>query len=243
MEDPILISHDGDVATVTINREQRRNALDHHAMIKLGEVLAELATSATKVIVLTGAGSKSFCAGDDVKAYKERTKEESRAHYERGLRVFDSIATHPCLVIAAIEGYCVGGGLELALCCDHRIASTEAHFELPEVRKLRAFPSWGGLTRLPRLIGLAAAKRLALMGEALDAQATLRIGLVDRVVEAGTALRTAQEVAADYAGDVDRDVVAVSKRLLLQATEVSSSALQLFNLLCERAQTFEGDIN
>ena len=240
MEDPILISHEGEVATVTINREQRRNALDHHAMMRLGEVLATLAASATKVIVLTGAGNKAFCAGDDLKAYKERTKEESRTHFELGLRVFDSIETHPCLVIAAIEGYCVGGGLELALCCDHRLASVEAHFELPEVRKLRGFPNWGGLTRLPRLVGLALAKRIALMGEGLDAPTALQFSLVDRVVEAGTALKTAQEVAADYAGDVDRNVVAVSKRVLLQSTEVSSGASQLLNLLCERAIPFEG---
>jgi enoyl-CoA hydratase len=241
MEDPILIAHDGDVATITINREHRRNALDHHTTMALSQALADLEARSTKVIVLTGAGTKSFCAGDDIKAYKGRTKTESRAHYQRGLGVFEAITTHPCLVIAAIEGYCLGGGLELALACDHRIASSESLFGLPEVRKMGAYPSWGGLTRLPRLVGLAAARRIALMGEQLRAEAALQIDLIDRVVDVGAALETAQAVAAEIAADVDRDVVAVSKRVLLQSTEVSSGASQLLNFLCEQAQPYEGE--
>jgi enoyl-CoA hydratase len=192
------------------------------------------------VIVLTSAGTKAFCAGDDLKAYKVRTPEASRAHFERGLRVFDAIEAHPCLVIAAIEGYCIGGGLELSLCCDHRIASREAWLELPEVRRLKGFPNWGGLTRLPKLLGLAAAKRIALMGEGLDGPAALQVGLVDSVVEPGTAAQVAQELAADYAKGVDREVLALSKRVMLQATEASTGAAQFLNILCDRAVPFEG---
>jgi enoyl-CoA hydratase len=240
MTNEINVAVDGEIATITIAREQRRNALDHHAVKGLRDAFADLVDSEVKAIVLTGEGTRSFCAGDDIKAYKDRTANESWAHFERGLGLMDQIANHPCLVIAAIEGYCMGGGLELALACDHRIASEQAVFALPEVRKLKANPSWGGMTRLPQLIGLAGARRLALMGEDWTAEQALAHGLIDQVVSPGSAVDKAQSVAREFAGDVDRAVVARAKRILNLSIGGPEATSRLVNTLSESSQPFEG---
>ena len=240
MTTPIVLEIDEGVATLTIAREARRNSLDHVAMRMLEDALGECAAKEAGVLVLTGAGGQAFCAGDDVKAYAERTRDESRAHYERGLRTFDALERYPGLTIAAVEGFCLGGGLELALCCDLRIAGAGATFGLPEIPKLNALPSWGGLTRLPRVIGTGRAKQMAFFGERIDAAEAARIGLVARVVEAGEAFASAQAFAVDFAGKVDRDTVDVAKRILNDATAFPPTAATLVNLLAERSNAFEG---
>ena len=240
MEDSILTRITQRVATITINREARRNSLDHVAMRALHQTLDDLSDEAVNVIVITGAGTASFCAGDDIKAYAERTREESARHHERGLETFDKLENHPCLVIAAIEGFCLGGGLELALSCDYRISSEGAQFGLPEVRKLGALPSWGGVTRLPKVIGLGRAKQMVLMGERVSADQALAMGLIAQCVPAGSALERATELAQDYAANVPREVIALAKRTLDQSYGASSSVAHLTNLLMEKSQAFEG---
>ena len=240
MSTPVVVEIDHGVATITIAREDRRNALDHVAMRMLEEALGECAAKAVGALIVTGAGVRAFCAGDDVKAYAARTREESRAHYERGLRTFDALERYPGLTIAAIEGHCIGGGLELALCCDLRFAGTGATFGLPEIPKLDALPSWGALTRLPRLVGTGRAKQMAFLGERVGADEAQRYGLVARVVEAGEALASARAFAADFAGRVDRDTVDVAKRILNDATALPPTAATLVNLLAERSNAFEG---
>lgn len=241
METPILLDFNNRVATVVINREARRNSLDHHAMRALSDAFDRIAESDATVTIISGTGTLAFCAGDDIKAYRERSAEESVAHYELGLRTFDAIERHPTLVIAAIEGYCMGGGLELALCADYRIASREANFALPEVLKLKAYPSWGGLTRLPRLVGRQLSRRIALLGETFEGDNALAAGLADRLVVPGEALAASQSFAAEIAGDIERSIFSTAKRLLLQAEESSSASLQLMNQLSEASQRFSGD--
>ena len=240
MSTPVVLDIDNGVATLTIAREERRNSLDHVAMRMLEEALGQCAAEAAGVLIVTGAGSRAFCAGDDVKAYAERTPEESRAHHERGLRTFDALERYPGLTIAAIEGHCIGGGLELALCCDLRFAGSGATFGLPEIPKLDALPSWGGLTRMPRIVGTGRAKQMAFLGERIDAAEALRFGLVARVVEAGDALPSARAFAAEFAAKVDRDTVDVAKRILNDATALPPTAATLVNLLAERSNAFEG---
>ena len=240
MTTPIVLEIGDRVATLTIAREARRNSLDHVAMRMLEDALGECTAKGVGVLILTGAGGQAFCAGDDVKAYAERTRDESRAHFERGLRTFDALERYPGLTIAAVEGFCLGGGLELALCCDLRIAGAGATFGLPEIPKLNALPSWGGLTRLPRIIGTGRAKQMAFLGERIDAAEAARIGLVARVVEAGEALASARAFAIDFAARVDRDTLDVAKRILNDATAVPPTAATLVNLLAERSNAFEG---
>ena len=137
-------------------------------MWMLEEALGQCAAEATELLIVTGAGARAFCAGDDVKAYAERTPAESRAHHERGLRTFDALERYPGRNIAAVKAWCIGGGLGLALCCGLRFAGAGATFGLPEVPKLDALPSWGGLTRLPRIVGTGRAKQIAFLGERID---------------------------------------------------------------------------
>lgn len=240
MTNEIKITQDGPITLVTIDREARRNALDHHAVDNLRAALSDAVDGGVKALVLTGAGTTGFCAGDDIKAYKDRTPEQSRKHFANGLKLMDELMSMPCLTIAAIEGYCMGGGMELALCCDHRIASETAMFGSPEVRKLKANPTWGGLTNLPRLIGLPLAKQLVLMGHRWDAARALQAGLIDQVVRSGQTVATASEVAQGFTADVDPAVVADAKAILHAAVGLNDRTFPLINLLAERAQPFEG---
>ena len=235
MSDVLIIEKHDTVTSITINREARRNSLDHVASAALEEVMHRCRDDDTSVIVLRGAGLKSFCAGDDVKAYAERTPEESWRHYQTGLRTFDMIEDHPCLVIAAIEGFCLGGGLELAMACDYRIAAAGSSFGLPEVRKLNVIPSWGGLTRLPKLVGLARAKELALFGERLSATQAQSIGLVSRVVADGETFSEAMTLAKDYAANVSAATIASAKQALVHAYGASRETARYINSLTERA--------
>ena len=241
MIEPIIVSTDSRVATITINREARRNSLDHVAMGMLFDAFAECAQSEVSVIVLHGAGTRAFCAGDDVKAYAERSAEESRRHHARGLRLLELIEEHPCLVVAAIEGFCLGGGLELAISCDCRIAARGASLGLPEVRKLSMLPSWGGLTRLPKLVGVANTKAIALLGQRLSAEEAKAMGLVNEVVPDGQALERAHTFASDYATEVSRDTVALAKQAIVHAYGASRGAARLIDELSDLAAQARGE--
>ncbi|MGI9303793.1 MAG: enoyl-CoA hydratase/isomerase family protein [Gammaproteobacteria bacterium] len=235
MSAPILVSTEQKVATLAINREQRRNSLDHTAVAAFRDALQECTDGDVSVIVIRGAGDKAFCAGDDIKAYAERTRPENRKHHATGLRLLEAIEEHPCLVVAAIEGFCLGGGLELAICCDYRIAGESATFGLPEVRKLNVLPSWGGLTRLPKLIGMARAKSLVLMGERHTAAEAQSMGLVNEAVTDGEAYDTAHRLAIDYAKHVDRSTIELAKRTLLNADSAPGGTARFLNELVDAA--------
>ena len=243
MQDSIKLDIESQVATITINREERRNSLDHVAMQALQLALRQCSEDDVNVIVLTGAGQVSFCAGDDIKAYADRTPRESARHHERGLAVFDELENHPCLTIAAIQGFCLGGGLELALSCDLRFAGCSAQFGLPEVRKLGAMPSWGGLTRLPKVVGIGRAKQLVLMGDRIDAERAEQWGLLAGVVADGEVLKHVGQLAVEYAASVPREAVTFAKRAIDQSFAASSSVAHFTNLLVERSQAFEGATN
>jgi enoyl-CoA hydratase len=175
-----------------------------------------------RAVVVTGAGEKAFSVGSNVKEFEAHRGPDGRARFELEARVAQRLAGLPMPTIAAIEGDALGGGLELALCCDLRIASERAHLGLPEVR-LAVTPSTGGTQRLPRIVGVARAKELLLTGRILTAEEAERIGLVNEVVPAGqTVLRAraigdeiaergplaVREVKALVDGALDRDLAA-----------------------------------
>ncbi|HEV2148193.1 MAG TPA: enoyl-CoA hydratase-related protein [Longimicrobiaceae bacterium] len=176
----ILVDIDGAVATVTVNRPEKRNALNSHVR---GDVVTALdflrEEESVRVVVFTGAGEKAFVAGADIGEFAQRTPLEQRAAMT-GRRVFDEIAAFPKPTIAMINGFCLGGGCELALACDVRIASDGARLGQPEIN-LGIIPGGGGTQRLPRVVGTGQAMRLILSGEIIDAAEALRIGLVDVV--------------------------------------------------------------
>jgi enoyl-CoA hydratase len=184
----------------------------------LDELLVALATLAAadpgdvRAVVVTGSGERSFSAGSHVGEFEQQRGPEGRARHELEQRVSSALASLPMPTIAAIEGNALGGGLELAMCCDIRIASERAKLGMPEVR-LAVTPGTGGTQRLPRIVGPARAKELILTGRILDAAEAERIGLVNRVVPAGEARAAADAIAAEIA---DRGPLAVreAKRLI-----------------------------
>jgi enoyl-CoA hydratase len=151
-----------------------------------------------RAVVVTGSGERSFSAGSDVGEFEAQRGPDGRARHALEERVNRQLAELPMPTIAAIEGNALGGGLEIALCCDLRIASARAKLGLPEVR-LAVTPGAGGTQRLPRVVGLARAKELILTGRVLDADEAARIGLVTEVVPAGQARARADEIAAEIA--------------------------------------------
>jgi enoyl-CoA hydratase len=178
----LLVTTEDRVAVITINRPDKRNALSTTVRREIIEALDALRDNdAVRVIVFTGAGEKTFIAGADIAEFAQRTAVEQREAMV-GRRIFDEIAAYPKPVIAMINGFALGGGCELALACDVRIAARSARFGQPEIR-LGLIPGGGGTQRLPRLIGSGRALRLILSGELIDAAEAHRIGLVDELVD------------------------------------------------------------
>src|SRR2546430_3633353 len=171
------------VAIITINRPEKRNALNIQTRAEGAAVLDELRDDdSVKVVIFTGAGDKAFIAGADIAEFAGRTALGQRAiMLERGL--FNAIDTFPKPVIAMVNGYCLGGGCELALACDIRIASETASFGQPEIN-LGIMPGGGGTQRLTRLVGEGKAMELILTGEIIDARTAFTLGLVNHVVPA-----------------------------------------------------------
>lgn len=188
------------IVTVTINRPQKRNALNRATRRELRKVLEKIRSSDdARVLIITGAGDQAFVAGADVTELKEMNQWDMMNYLSTlSQQLYTDYANLEIPTIAMINGYCLGGGLELALGCDIRIASEDASFGAPEVR-LGVIPGGGATQRLPGLVGLSVAKELMFTGRIIDAQEALRIGLVNRVVPKDKLKEIVWELAADLA--------------------------------------------
>ena len=190
----------GRVAELTLDNPPL-NIVTDGLLADLEAALSTLEAAApgdVRAVVVTGRGERAFSVGSDVKAFEAHRGPSGRARFETEARVAQRLAGLPMPTIAAIEAPALGGGLELALCCDLRIASERATLGLPEVR-LAVTPSTGATQRLPRIVGVARAKELLLTGRIIDAAEARRIGLVNEVVPAGAALARAREIAQEIA--------------------------------------------
>jgi enoyl-CoA hydratase/carnithine racemase len=193
-------STDG-VGIATLNRPESLNTLTHELIEQLdAHLTAAAADTALRAVLLSGEGDRAFCAGADLKSrLREYTEMDGVDRLADALdQLFATIDAFPLPLIAAIDGYCLGGGLELALVCDVRIAGQDSQFGLTEA-KVGSMPSAGGTQRLPRVVGPSRAKAMIFTGERVDAMEAYRIGLVDRLVPAGAALERAIDMAQEIA--------------------------------------------
>ncbi|HKT08163.1 MAG TPA: enoyl-CoA hydratase-related protein [Gemmatimonadaceae bacterium] len=208
----------GRAALITINRPEKRNALDGQVRSAfLDAIGAARENDAVRAIVVTGAGDKAFIAGADIGEFEGRTTVE-QWRVMKGATIFDAVERCPKPVIAAVNGYCLGGGMELALACDIRIASSAARFGQPEVN-LGIIPGGGGTQRLPRIVGLGAALKLILTGDMIGADDALRLGLVEEVLE--------PQALLDRALAIGETIASKSPVAVAAAKEATRAALSI----------------
>ena len=196
----LLVEITEGIAVITINRPKALNALNEQTLLELHsafEIFAE--NAAAKVVIITGSGEKAFVAGADIAAMQPLNALQARRFAKLGHEVMRSIEACPKPVIAAVNGFALGGGCELALGCDIRLVSDNARFGQPEVN-LGVIPGFGGTQRLARLIGKGRAMELILTGDMIDAAEAYRIGLANKVVAQGELLATATAMAAKIIG-------------------------------------------
>ena len=200
----------GAVAVLTIDRPKALNALNPEVLADLKAAFESIDQNAVRCVVLTGAGDKSFVAGADIGSMSTMTKAEGEAFGKLGNDIFLAIESFPLPVIAAVNGFALGGGCELAMSCDIRICSDNAMFGQPEVG-LGITPGFGGTQRLPRIVGLGMAKQLLYTARNIDAAEALRIGLVNAVVPQAELMDTAVKMANNVAKNAPIAVRACKK--------------------------------
>ena len=232
------------VACVTINRPDTLNALDDRTMQELGDVFGAIAQDvAVGGVVLTGAGEKAFVAGADIGELSRESPLRGQERSRRGQEICDRIERLGKPVVAAINGFALGGGCELALACHLRVAAEGARLGTPEV-KLGLMCGYGGTQRLPRLVGRGRALELLLTGEMVDAQEALRIGLVNRVVSREKLLDESQalvrKMLANGPVSLRFTLEALSAGLDMPLREAQLLEATLFGLICTTDDMKEG---
>lgn len=223
----IEVVDDAGVVRLTITRPKALNALNSAVLAELEGVLTELEDrDDLRAVLITGSGEKSFVAGADIAEMREKTPEEARAFASQALRTIKRLETLPVPVVALVNGFCLGGGCELALACDWAVASDNAVFGQPEVL-LGVIPGFGGTQRLPRRVGPAMALDLCTTGRKIDAQEALRIGLVNRVMSQAELEAYAEELTKQLGGNGPQAVRAAKQAVHDGMDQDLDSALAL----------------
>jgi enoyl-CoA hydratase len=240
----ILVDISDGIAVLTLNRPKVLNALNAALLAELDVALdALVADDYVRAVILTGAGEKAFAAGADILELEAVNGLKGQALAARGQRIFGKLETLGKPVVAAINGFALGGGCELAMAATFRIASESAKLGQPEV-KLGLIPGYGGSQRLPRLVGKGAAMKLLLTGEMVSAAEALRIGLVDEVVSVGELMTRARALATTIAGmapvAIRQCIAAVHAGYDLPLEEALAHEAALFGLCCGTADKAEG---
>jgi enoyl-CoA hydratase/carnithine racemase len=224
------------VAVLTVNRPETLNALDRRTIAELKQAFDSISCDDTVLaVVVTGAGDKAFVAGADIRELTQLSSAEGEAYSRAAHEVFDSIENLGKPVIAAVNGYALGGGCELAMACSIRVASRNAVFGQPEVQ-LGLIPGFGGSQRLPRIVGKGRALQLLLTGMSINADEAYRLGLVNVVVEGAELMSLAETMAktisANGAHAVARVIDAVNRGLGASMDEGQSIEAELFGQCC-----------
>jgi len=224
------------VATLTVNRPEARHALDAATVEEFHRALDEVRAQRASVLVITGAGDKAFVSGADIRTIRERRRDDALASINSGL--MSAVEAHDAVTIAAVNGYALGGGCELALACDLRIAAENAVFGLPEPT-LGIIPGAGGTQRLPRIVGLGRAKEMVLTGARWDARRALEVGLVSEVVPLARLMEAARAMAGRVL-ELGPLAVRLAKRALNASGEMPLRAGLLYESALQ-AITFESE--
>ena len=240
----LLVTRNEAVATITINRPDRLNALNAATIDELRAAVLEMRQDeSVRTVIITGAGEKAFVAGADIAELSQQSPLGARITAQRGQHVFDLVETLGKPVIAAINGFALGGGCELAMACTLRVAADTARLGQPEIN-LGLIPGYGGTQRLSRLVGRGRALELLLRGHQIDAAEALRIGLVDRVVPGAelmaAALALAMELAAKAPVAARAILEAVHKGLQMPFAEGQAYEATLFGLVVTTEDMQEG---
>jgi enoyl-CoA hydratase len=227
MFENLIYKQEDFVAVLQLNRLAKKNSLNGALRKELEHALGEIKENkGVRAVVITG-GDEVFCAGADIGEIQDPGSAESAYQHAREFQLlFDRVEALPQPVIAAVAGYALGGGCELALACDFRIASEGTRFGLPEI-KIGAFPGGGGTQRLPRLIGAAKAKEMILTGDSITAEEALALGLVSKVVPKDKLLQESRSFAAKLAA-LPRLALEASKMLINRGLEIDlASGLEM----------------
>jgi len=216
----ILYEKSEGIATITINRPEKLNAMDQETIQEILSALDDAEKDENiRVVVITGAGDRAFSAGADISGMKGRTPLDSRKSSQLGQQLMNRVEDLEKPVIAAINGYALGGGLELAMVCDFRIASENARLGQPEIN-IGLVPGWGGTQRLPRFVGKALAKEMIFTGKMIDAKTAEQHGLVNKVVPADQ-LKSAVKQLAEELSNKPPVAIKVAKQLIDNSTETN----------------------
>ncbi len=242
--DNLLLERDGAIAVITVNRPNVLNALNSQTIDELRRAILELKLDDTvRVVLVTGAGGKAFVAGADINELAVQTPTGGREHALAGQHAFDVVENMGKPVIAAINGYALGGGCELAMACTLRLAADTAKLGQPEIA-LGLIPGYGGTQRLSRLVGRGKAMELMLTGAPVTADEALRIGLVNRVVPAGELMAEAKKLATQLAASAPiamRYIInAVNKGAEMPFAEACQYEATLFGLVASTDDMREG---
>jgi enoyl-CoA hydratase/carnithine racemase len=235
---PVLTELADGVLVLRINRPSRRNAMNNDALHAISAALDQVERDGIRAIIFRGEGG-TFCAGSDLKEMN-RGVEYRREHTTLGQQVWRRIEHSPAFTIALIEGYALGGGSELALACDVRLAHADSVLGFPEVT-FGAVPSWGGTQRLPRYVGLGTAKRMLLTGERIPARELVHTGLVDGVYESVDELEAAARELAERVAAYPAGPFALVKELVLTSYDVTTPIGNFMEYLVDIASEAEGE--
>ncbi|MFZ5643248.1 MAG: enoyl-CoA hydratase/isomerase family protein [Bacillota bacterium] len=243
MEEYILLSLNNKVSTITLNRPQALNAIDATLLRQLNEALAVVSKdNSSNALIITG-GDSVFAAGADLKAFQNYSTLQAHDYIDIARESLEALYNFPKPTIAAINGLALGGGCEIAIACDFRIAASNSRFGLPEIN-LGLLPAGGGTQRLPQLVGVSKAKEMIYTGSVIDSKTALSIGLVDRVVDPHEVYSEAQKMAERLA-DKPRIALKMIKEAIQTGLKVDLNISLLieqekFSLLFDTADSKEG---
>lgn len=240
----LLFEIKGSIGVITLNRPKALNALNYELLQELSSLLDNIGENASvQAVIITGSGEKAFVAGADIAEMQSKNAIEGRNFGKIGQAVFNKLENLPQPVIAAINGFALGGGCELAMACDIRIAAEKAKFGQPEV-SLGITPGFGGTQRLPRLVGKGRAKELIYTGDIIDAPEAYRIGLVNKIVALDELMNTAQAMAEKIISRapvaVQLSKAAINEGMNMDLTSAIAYEGEVFGLCFATADQKEG---